>query len=144
VATALGSEYEVDDLFRELKSPRHILGKPYSDQPAVKDFMSWYETLFTSKKRAFDGENYDDITQRSKQILSKFFTYPENNLIVITHGMIIKTIIAALILGDNLTPEVFRKVFESLKTNNTGITKIEYNKSRQGDYGWKLVSYTFY
>ena len=61
----------------------------------------------------------------------------EENILVVTHGFILRVIIAVAIFGDSLTAEECDKIVSKFHTTNVGLTVLGYDEERQGkDSPW--------
>ncbi len=75
------------------------------------------------------------------RLIKKFFAYLDSlgteNILAVSHAVTIRMIVGMVILGENLSPVIFEKLFKSMDTENTGITLLE--KSPQGE--WSLITW---
>jgi probable phosphoglycerate mutase len=70
-----------------------------------------------------DSENFDSIISRVKEVIKIIESTPEENILVVSHGMFLRVFAAYVILGDKLTPEITELFMQKLMTKNTGIFK---------------------
>ncbi|RWZ78324.1 MAG: histidine phosphatase family protein [Candidatus Microsaccharimonas sossegonensis] len=112
IAGTLHIGIQYSDLFVESMRPTEIEGKPRSDENARKLQREWKQTLCTVKDiHVSDGENYTDILLRAKRALLYLDRLEGSNIVVVTHGYFLRTIIAYILFGDNLTPSLL-KIFK--------------------------------
>ncbi len=133
---------EFSELFVERIKPSKLFDMPY-DAPGLKELSrEWKKSLFDSSKRVEDGENYNDLINRSDKALEFLQKRDESNIVVVTHGYFLRTIIARVLLGDTINGENFRNFQESLTMQNTGVSVLQYTKfDNEKDYKWRLWIY---
>lgn len=130
---------EYSDLFVERIKPTSINGKSSDDKEAHAIAKEWSKSLHTSGYRVEDGENFDDIIARADKALQFLQDRSEKNIVVVTHGYFLRTILARVLLGSSLTEENFRNFYNHSLTENTGISVIRYNQFNDGE--WRLWIY---
>ncbi len=140
VSAATGKDIEYSELFVERVKPTRLNGKSYDDPEADKLWKSWENSLYTPGLRAEDGENFDDLISRADEALEYLYTRPEKELVVVTHGFFLRTIIARVLLGETLTPDSFRKLQSSIEMENTGLTVLKYGERYEGT-SWMVWIY---
>jgi len=83
-----------------------------------------------------DGESLRDLIKRVakfKKYLVK--TYKDKNILVVTHGLVIRTFVVLALLGENYDDENFHKILRGLSSENTGISLLEYDQKKKK---WEL------
>lgn len=147
ISRTTGKSPEYTDLFVERVKPTSVDGKPFEDVDAVKVWREWEKSLCTPGLRVEDGENYEDLLWRAERALAYLTARSEGSLLVVTHGYFLRTIIAKMLFGDLVTPEMFERFHSNAIMENTGITVIrshpEIKEARQlvGDPNWRLWIY---
>ena len=93
--------------------------------------------------RHSDEENFEDLLERAKKALSFLETLPEERILVTSHGLFMKAILAHVLLGDHLNGRIFWDQFIPIKNvENTGILHLEYTDNYHGTCKyWKLHSW---
>lgn len=141
ISQAAGKEIEVSSLLVERIKPKTINGKSWDDPKASAVWREWEKSLFTPGLRIEDGENYDDIVKRAELALDYLLNLPEQTLVVVTHGYFLRTIIARVLLGNELNGDIFKR-FQSLASmDNTGISVLQYADAFEEDFCWRLLTY---
>ncbi len=135
-----GKQPEYVDLFVERIKPKKLEGKSYDDKEAQGLWKEWEKSLYTSGLHIEDGENFDDLILRVDQALSFLQNRLEKEIVVVTHGFFLRTIVARVILGETLTPESFRVFQSRVVMENTGISVLKYISTNDGPL-WKLRIY---
>ncbi len=133
----------VTPLFGERRNPSVLLGTHESDPEAQ---LIWNEIRAHYGEpgwRYSNEENFDDFRGRIVDALNFLLTLKEERIVVASHGMTMKMILAHVSLGKHLTGEIFWEQFVPIKNvANTGIMQLEYTKNYEGTVMfWKLVSW---
>lgn len=137
-ATQKNPEY--CDLFVERLKPTSINGKPYTDEEASKKWDEWHSSLYDENLRVEDGENFTDLVNRADNALDFLAQRSESNIVVVTHGYFLRTIIARVLLGESLTGNSFKHFQKHTEHENAGLTVLYYE--RDGDETkWRLWIY---
>lgn len=114
-------------LISEIKRPSEIEHKNVND-PKVLEIKKLIQSHIDDPLWHFsDEENFFDLRQRAIAFLDNLNDFSEENILVVTHGMILRMIIGVMLFDHQLTPENFIRLENFLKTNNTGITICERN-----------------
>jgi probable phosphoglycerate mutase len=132
-----GKSLEFSELFIERTKPTALNGKAYDDEEADHLWKLWERSLYTPGLRAEDGENFDDIILRAEHALDYLLKRPEKELVVVTHGYFMRTIIAHVLLGTSLTGEAFKSFQDKISMENTGISVLRYGTAYEGT-AWRL------
>lgn len=123
-------------IFEEIKRPSFVRGKS-KDDPEVKVVMKEVKKHFTNPAwRHSDEENYFLLKERAEKALEFVLASGKERVLVVTHGEILKMMLAIVIFGDELTPEIFERIKFVFATFNTAITKIEHN-----EMGWYILAW---
>lgn len=129
------------DLFVERAKPSSIEGKSYDDTQARATWREWEKSLHTPGYRVEDGENYDDIVARVDNALAYLEERNESSLVVVTHSNLIRTVLARILLGDELTAASLRRFYDLAIIENTSITAIRYKDGYEEDFRWRLWTF---
>ncbi len=142
IAETTGSQPEFSELFVERLKPTSINGVPFADERARDTWSAWDATLYDPDARVEDGENLSDMLLRADAALKLLEERPEKRLVVVTHGYFLRTLMARVLLGNELTPAGFRHLQRSAHMQNTGITVFRYTDTpRAHESKWSLWIY---
>jgi len=141
IAKATGKRVEYSELFVELIKPTSINGKLHEDERASMTWKEWQRSLYTSGLRVEDGENFDDLMARADKALEYLKDRSEESLVVVTHGYILRTIVARVLFGDLLSEEAFKKFQKATSMENTGLTVLRYKGAPEEEPSWRLWIY---
>ena len=132
-AKAIGKRTNVpvqeNELFEEIKRPSIVRGRSKEDLEVKKIMREVKRTFTLANERHSDEEDYFQLKERAQHILEFLSKRNEQNILVVTHGEILKMILSVVIFGDNLTPEGYDRVRRTFVPFNTGISIIQYDLS---------------
>ena len=123
-------------LLEETKRPSVIRGKS-KDDPEVKSVRGEIKAHFADPLwRHSDEENYVLLRDRAEMALEFLRASGKKHVLVVTHGEILRMMLATMICGEELTPAIASSVRSKFATSNGGITKIQYS-----DAGWYVLAW---
>src|SRR5919109_3763810 len=118
IAQAVGRGVVHSAFFHEILRPSAVRGKLKAD-PEVRKITDHLLRYFADDtQRHSDEENFFDIRRRAVAGLDFLAKRPEENILVVTHGTILKMLVAVMIDGANTTPEFFLKLDRFLHPSN--------------------------
>jgi broad specificity phosphatase PhoE len=134
---------EYSDLLVEFIKPSAILKKLKKD-PEVKEIKKIIKANFhVSGWKHSDEENFEDLKKRAIDLLNYILTREESNIVIVTHGIFMRMIVAVAVMGKELTSHEYWKFFVTLGMDNVGITILKSNDAE--DYAdasvWELVTW---
>lgn len=143
ISEKVGKPAEWSELFRERVKPERLNGKSYKDPEADELWQRWEESLYTPGLRVEDGENFDDLLARADNALEFLLKRPEKVMVVVTHGYILRTIFARVLLGRELTGPAFRHFHGRATMENTGLSALKFGKTSENleENSWHLWIY---
>lgn len=137
IEAATSAKPEFSDLFVERVKPTSVNGKPHQDKNAGRVYSQWEKSLYTPGMRVEDGENYDDIIKRADKALKFLEKIEGKEILVVTHGYFLRTIIFKVMLGTFFQPKIFEYLIKNIFMENTGLSVIKFEKLDNG-YVWRL------
>lgn len=141
IASKTGKSITFSDLFVERIKPTAIDGKAFDDPEAAAIYESWNDSLYDQNSKVQDGENYVEIVARADQALDFLLHRPEQRLVVVTHGHFMRTMLARIVLAEDLTGPILRRFQQVVSVENTGITVINYKDAYEEPARWRLWSH---
>lgn len=142
ISSRIGIAFETSALFRERISATSILGKR-RDDPAVAEAMKKiHEHFHVADWRYEDGENFEDLKSRALQGLEYLETKSEDAIAVVSHGIFMYFIAAAVMFGSSLTSRECLHIMESLgELENTALTVVKHRSSKgaRSQSLWRLM-----
>lgn len=118
-------------VLEEAKRPSAVRGKRKSD-PSVMAIMEQVKAHFGDPNWAHsDEENYTQLQARARNAIQLLLDSPDQEILVVTHGEILRMILSIMVFGSSITPAIFEKMTGAFATSNAGLTVVT-NDSR----GW--------
>lgn len=138
IAKAKKLKIETWNDIKEIKRPTVLRGKHVDSKEAKLFSKAYYENRNDPEWKYLDEENFKELKSRAEKVLKHLEKKHMNqNVLLVSHGTFIKTLTAAVLFGQDLTPEVFWNFRHHIVVKNTGITTLEYTDR----YGWSLISW---
>lgn len=122
IARKTGKHIVISDLFTEIRAPLSCAGMTIDDPAFAQKMRRWNDSVFKGGERVEDGENFEDLMRRTRSALAYLDERPEERMLIATHGLFLRLLMAYVMFGDDLTPQLFRKFASATKTDNTGVT----------------------
>lgn len=135
IADVLGKEMVITELARERKVPSEIQGKSIHDPDAKAIQQLVNENFGDPIYHHSDEENFHDLKTRALQLIEYLKSRPEEDLLVVIHGTILRCIVAIMMFGEDLTPEIFSH-FYFFFLENTGVSVCDWKND-----AWKLITW---
>ena len=102
---------------------------------AINKPIEFWEHLIEANS---DVESFEDLNMRTTTIVDHLIAHHKgHSVLCISHASMIEKIIAKMVFGDHLTPQMTEDIRLHFGTDNTGISVCEY---REKD-GWLLRSF---
>lgn len=128
-------------LIQEIKRPTEIEGKTYQSEESKAVRKQMYEHRNDPEWHYSDEENYFDFRKRVEEFISYLCKRKERNILVVSHGYVMKMVFGLLIFGhDALNVDIWNSLHDSLRLSNTGITV--FDRDEKGE--WHLVTWNDY
>ncbi len=122
IAKELNMEIHFSDLLVERRNPSEIIGKK-ADSKEVKQIVDRIDNSFHEDNlRYSDEENFIDLKERARKLLHFIRKQDENRIIMVTHGIFLKMVIACMIYGKKLTASQYNELSYFNPINNAGMT----------------------
>lgn len=131
-----GKDIEYIKDLRELTKPSQFLGKSYTDQQAERIKKEVASHIDNPVWRYSDEENFYDLVARAKKVIKWLGELEYKSILLVTHEGFMKVLLSTLIFGEDITPELFDKIYYFLRIKNTGITVLDLN-----DGVFKLITW---
>ena len=137
IAKKTAKRIHYTDLLCEVKLPSIYYGKHRDADEIAKLQQLFEQNKFNPDWRTADEENIEDRKERARKILELLLSFAEENLLVVTHGTILRITIAYMIFGEDFTRREYHKFVPFLQASNTGITVCTYRKQE----GWRMLTW---
>ncbi len=109
----------------ELKRPTVIEGRSF-DEPEVLAIKEEIKKHYDDPNwHHSDEENFFDLKTRIQKTLAFLDTRTEEDIIIVSHGVVIRMLLALMCLGETITPGIFRTFEGDMRMTNTGVSVCE-------------------
>lgn len=138
ISNKINKSLEISDLFIERKRPREQENLERDKDPVWLEIEKQIKDNFDNNSFRFsDEENLQDLKDRAKKCFDFLQNRTEDNILVVTHGVFMRFLIAYATLGDDLTAESCNNFFRVFNATNTGLSVFGFDEKRI-DRGWFL------
>jgi len=140
IISALGTKHfpvQESEFLTEVRLPSEVVGRPVDD-PASKKILAWIQGNTGSSFKYSDEETFNEYVSRANKVLEHISQTKFENSVVVTHHRFIHILVATVLLGQKLTPQLFSTLRDHLFISNTGITILEKNP-QEGDW-WRVLT----
>lgn len=140
IANELGMKHiEYSDLLVERRNPSEIIGHS-GTEPKVRQIVDLIDKSFHEDNlRYSDEENFADLKERARKLLKYIAHRPESRIIMVTHGIFLKMVVAYMLLGDKLTASEYNKLSYYNPMDNAGMAICTYTTHWFSKNEWKVV-----
>lgn len=126
IAKELKMTVEYNDLLIERRNPTEIVGHS-GEEPEIKKIVDMIDKSFHEDNlRYSDEENFMDLKQRAKKLLEYIAKRPEEQILLVTHSIFLRMVIAYMILGENLTASRYNQLSYFNPIDNAGMCICRY------------------
>ncbi len=135
ISDTLNIPIEQWDELIEVKGPSEIGGKPVGDPEVASIKKLIRENYIKRNWKYSDEENFEEINHRAQKFLEHLIKYHSGKSIVcVSHATYIKFLIAKMLFGKDLTPEISHIFYRHILMQHTGLTICKYDKEN----GWLI------
>jgi broad specificity phosphatase PhoE len=136
IANKINRNVIFSDLFVERKRPTEVENK-HTQDPAVIEIKKQIKDNYHNLAWKYsDEENFQDVKERSLAAVRYLEGVGKENVLIVTHGTILRAIIGVMMFGDKLTSEVEERTRHFMMVGNTGLTMCEFKENK-----WKLITW---
>lgn len=130
IAQKIQKPLEVIDTFHEILNAQFVWGKRFDAEELVA-YTEERKARFADPSWSPDGaENYHVVLERVKQSVSKLEEMTEENIVVVSHGNMLRLVASYLLTQKTDHVEQHLAVFESLRgMSNVGITEFVFDNN---------------
>lgn len=129
IKNKINKPLEYSDLFAERKWPSEQLGLPKNHPKSDEIKRIIWGNFSLPEFRYSDEENFIDLKERIKKALIFLENKPEENILIVTHGFVMRIILAYAVMGEELTAIECDQFIDKFHTKNTGLTIMYHGKT---------------
>ena len=131
IAKKIGKSVEIWDDLKEARSPKEIVGRSLDDSEVGVIRTLIKKNFHKGNWKYSDEETFNELRQRAEKVLQRLVKMSKKqNILCVSHAGIIKMILAKMIFGGTLKPQIYWDFKYHLHSENTGVTVCEYNKKK--------------
>lgn len=131
---------EYSDLFVERQKPQTIIGQRRNEPAILAIEEAWKQSLFQIGGQIDGADNYTTLIERAKKTLQFLQSRPESTIGIVTHQFFFNTMMIQAVLGEAVTPELYKRLQEQYWLENTGIVIMQYHPGYSFS-GWRVWTY---
>ena len=139
IAKELGMNVEYSDLLKERRNPTEIVGHAGTEKN-VKQIVDYIDNSFHGDNlRYADEENFSDLRDRARELLKYIASRPEERMIMVTHKIFLKMVVAYMLRGEALTASEYNNLSYINPMDNAGMAICSLTAHLFGKDEWKLL-----
>lgn len=127
ISRKTGISVESTELFAERRTPSVVWGHSIAD-PRFAEIRDKIFEFQNETYRHSDEENFQDLKKRANAALALLEQRAEDHILVVSHGLFLRTLAARILLGENMSGAEYIQVLRSLRTRNTGLSVFLYKE----------------
>ncbi len=139
LAKALDMKIEYSDLLVERRNPTEIIGHSGADRDVRSIVDKIDKGYHDDNLRYSDEENFVDLKERAKKLLKYIADRPEDQIIMVTHGIFLHMVVSYMLQGENLTASEYNKLSYINPMGNAGLTICTRKTRLFGKDKWALL-----
>ncbi len=116
----------------ERRRPSILYGVNKNDPQRLAVNQSIYDNFAKDGFRHSDEENFEILNNRAGEILDLINTTKGENIVCVTHGYIMRIVIAKILFEEKLTGVICKEFVRTMHLENTGI--VEVNQGEDGKW----------
>lgn len=134
-AEIIGKDFEESDLLVERRKPSEITGKSRNDADVAEILRKTDEMYLIDKSwRYSDEETFEELVERAIKTLDFLINKNKEKILVVSHGAFMGFLVGVMLYGKDLDGELYLKIHNFFRINNTGISVFEYTLEN----GWRM------
>lgn len=132
-----GKTPEYTPLLREIRRPSEFWHQPRAT-PEYQAFLAAATAHYLDPDwHHSDEENFADVATRVDELFDTIQSR-EGDVLAVTHGQLIRFMVAKVLAGDAFTPAFWQQAEHNAKASNTGITALFFDPEMDR---WRLLTF---
>jgi ribonuclease H / adenosylcobalamin/alpha-ribazole phosphatase len=132
ISKRVSAPVEFSREFVERPIPASLHGLVRTDPEARRIRNEWEKGIFV------DGNEFSEVKERAARALSLLEQRPESNMLIVTHGYFMRTILAYVLFGPSFTSSELGHIVKAIpNTEKSHISVFRYYEDGR-DSPWKL------
>ncbi len=139
IAKELDMSVEYCDLLIERKNPTEIVGHSGKEESVAHIVDIIDKSFHDDDLRYSDEENFVDLKDRARNLLTYIKKRKESQIIMVTHGIFLKMIASYIIFDNKLTSSQYNNLSFLNPMDNAGLTICKYSSSFFKKDKWNIL-----
>ena len=141
IAKVLKMKIEYSDLLMEKRNPTEIIGHEGGEKD-VKNIIDRIDKSYHPDDLRFsDEENFIDLKERAKKLLTFIVSRPEERIVMVTHSNFLKMVASYLTYGDSLTASKYNALNYFNPIDNAGMAICSHTTYWFKKSEWKILAW---
>lgn len=141
IAEELHLKVKYTDLLKERRNPSEIIGRR-ADDPEVRRVSDLIDKSFHGDDlRYSDEENFEDLKKRAERLLKFIAGRRHKRIIMVTHGIFLKMVIAYILHGKHLSASEYNTLSFFNPADNAGLTICTFTPHWFRKNEWKIITW---
>ena len=138
IASSIKMDIEFSELFVEKRNPSAVLGKVIETPDQQVIWRALWDNFHIPGFKHSDEENFAELKNRAQKAMDYLASRPEEKILVVSHGVFLRALMALVILGTDLDGRECRQFMALMETHNTGLSVLKYNNEDRFGRTWVL------
>ena len=139
IAKELHLRVRYSDLLKERRNPSEIIGRS-GDEPEVRAIVDRIDKSYHDDDlRVSDEENFTDLKNRAKKLLNYITWRRQSRIIMVTHKIFLKMVIAYMLHGEKLSAIQYNNLSYFNPIDNAGMAICTYTSHWFKKAEWKVL-----
>lgn len=139
IAKELKLRIKYSDLLVERRNPSEIIGHSGQEEHVRKIIDRIDKSYHADDLRYSDEENFVDLKERAKKLLTYIARIRKKRIIMVTHGIFLKMVISYMLHGNSLTASEYNNLSYFNPINNASMAICSYTTHWFKKNEWKLI-----
>ncbi len=139
IARELGMKVKYSDLLIERRNPSEVIGRSGGERDVRKIIDRIDKTYHPDDFRYGDEENFIDLKERAKKLLSHIKWMRQKRIIMVTHSIFLRMIVSYMLYGEKLTAFQYNNLSYFNPISNAGMAICSYTTHWFKKGEWKLI-----
>src|ERR1035437_7886070 len=141
IANELKMKVQYSPLLVERKNPSEIVGHEGAELDVRLIVDQIDKSYHDDDLRYSDEENFADLKARAKKLLDYIKERDESRIVMVTHGIFLKMVVAYMLYGEKLTASLYNTLSYYNPINNAGMTICQYVPHWFWKDEWKIITW---
>ena len=139
ISQEIGVKVKYSELLTERRNPSEVIGRSGGD-PEIRKIIDRIDNSYhTDNLRFSDEENFIDLKNRAKKLLTFISKIDEERIVMVTHKIFLKVVVSYMLYGESLTASQYNNLSYFNPIDNAGIAICLYTSHFFKKDEWKIL-----